>query len=225
MALLLHNVPLTHPRLAETDWGDGHDAHRAVMALFGSVDAPPSQARQAAAVLFRVEDHAVAPDGSAGRILVQADRQLDLADGTVRSTDLAAHLDAFHDRQQVQLLLRANTVRTINRTHDGAVRQHRARVPDADLPAWLARKLDRAVTLGTVALVGDDDVERDVPAVKSVPCDIRFGHRGRREAQLIRNDLYATGTVTDAEHLRRLCRDGVGRAKAYGCGMLTVVPG
>jgi CRISPR system Cascade subunit CasE len=234
--MLLHNLPMTHPALLSADWGNGRSAHRAVMGLLGPIDTPDeASARAAAAVLFRLEPHADAPDGTTGRVLVQSDRPLRLrGDATVRTTDLTAHLNKLTAGTHVRLLLRANTVRTINCTCTGngprpkapragiTPHTHRVRLPEDQLPDWTAQRLQQAVQLDTTtitATVYNRPVDVTIPAVKHVPRDSRLD----QHAQLIANDLYTTGVVTDTEQLNTLVTSGVGRGKAYGCGMLTVI--
>lgn len=198
----LVNVPMTHQVFAAGRWTDAAWQHTAVMRLFGGLGDGPV-ARGNGNVLFRVEPDIPAWDASAGRVLVQATAE-PTAEG-VRTTDLAPVLASYEPGRTVRLLLRANTVRTINRTDpSGAVKRHRARVPDADLTGWLHHRLSSAVELHQ--------------PVMTEPGELRRG-----KAQLITTTFRADATVVDPKLLTTLVRDGVGRAKAYGCGMLSAL--
>jgi CRISPR system Cascade subunit CasE len=199
----LTNVAMTHPAFADGRWGDASWQHRAVMSLFGDLGSSPA-ARTNGQVLFRVEPDALAPAGTVGRVLVQSAAE-PTAHG-IRVTSLAPVFAAYAPGVTVRLLLRANTVRTINRTHtDGKVRRHRARIPDGELEGWLNDRLGGAVLLHSTVL--------------AEPGELRRG-----KAQLITTTYRTDATVTNPQVLARLVRDGVGRAKAYGCGMLSALP-
>lgn len=211
----LINIPMNHPAFAEQTWGDAAWQHHAVMSLFGELGRG-SAARATGHVLFRVEEDRPAPDGTHGRVVVQS--SVAPTSAGVRVTDLDDLLGSYADGQDVRLLLRANTVRTINRTHAGEVRTHRARVPDVDLPGWFATRLADAVVIPKTTVVLGDGSEVEAADVKHVSGELR---RGR--AQLITTTFHARGRIVDAEALRHHVVDGVGRAKAYGCGMLTAL--
>jgi CRISPR system Cascade subunit CasE len=199
----LHNVPMRHPVFTEGRWGDAAWQHSAIMDLFGDLGGT-SAARAHGHVLFRVEPDAPAADGSVGRVLVQSTVAPSAAG--IRTNSLAPVLACYERGGTVRLLLRANTVRTINRTGaDGKTRRHRARVPDGQLEGWLKDRLEGAVDLHTPVL--------------TEPGELR---RGR--AQLITTTFRADATVIDPPSLAQHVRHGVGRAKAYGCGMLSALP-
>jgi CRISPR system Cascade subunit CasE len=199
----LINVPMGHPVFDQGRWGDAAWQHTAVMSLFGALGNTPA-ARTHGHVLFRVEPEAPAADGTLGRVLVQS-TTAPTASG-VRVTRLVPVLAAYAPGGTVRLLLRANTVRTINRTDtDGKTRRHRARVPESQLVGWLEDRLNGAVALQAPVL--------------TEPGELRRG-----KAQLITTTFRADATVTDPQALARLIQEGVGRAKAYGCGMLSALP-
>jgi CRISPR system Cascade subunit CasE len=199
----LINVPMRHPVFNHGRWGDAAWQHQAVMRLFGDLGSNPA-ARGNGHVLFRVEPNASGPDGNLGRVLVQSTAHPTAAG--VRVTSLAPVLAAYRPDLTVRLLLRANTVRTINRTDaQGKIRRHRARIPDSELEGWFKDRLSPAVDLHATVLAEP-------------------GHLRRGKAQLITTTFRADATVTDPQALAQLVRDGIGRAKAYGCGMLSALP-
>lgn len=200
----LTNVPMSHPVFADSRWHDAAWQHTAVMALFSELG--DGNARANAQVLFRVEPEIAAADATRGRVLVQSTVPPERHTGGIRNTDLDMLLRSYQAGQAVQIVLRANTVRTINRTGaDGVERRHRARIPDHKLEAWLQDRLAPTVQL-------------------HLPARITPGQLRRGRAQLITTTFHATGTVHDPDRLAHLVRDGIGRARAYGCGMLTAIP-
>ena len=199
----LTNVPMRHPAFTEGRWGDTAWQHTAVMGLFGDLGSSPT-ARANGHVLFRIEPDAPAADGSVGRVLVQS-TTAPSAQG-IRTTSLVPVLASYRSGGTVRLLLRANTVRTINRTAtDGSIRRHRARIPEGQLEGWLKDRLGGAVELHSPVLIE--------------PGEFRCGR-----AQLITTTFRTDATVIDPQLLAQHVRDGVGRAKSYGCGMLSALP-
>jgi len=200
----LTTVPMTHPAFTEGRWHDAAWQHHAVMSLFGDLGAGP-QARSHGEILFRVEPHITLPEGNQGRVLVQSDVQ-PAVEG-LRTRPLAPVFAAYQAGRTARLLLVANTVRTINRTGpDGSARQHRARIPDEQLEGWLKDRLEGAATpFGHI--------------------QARPGQTRRGRAQIITTTYASDATIVDAERLVALCLSGIGRAKAYGCGLLTALPG
>lgn len=196
--MLLTNVPMDHPVFSTGRWHDARWIHRAVMDLFGDLG-NTSEARAAAGVLFRVEPHV-----DNGRVLVQSNVP-PVVDG-IRTRSLEPVRERLTGGRHVRFLLAANTVRTINRTGPGgSIRTHRARVFDDQLDGWLKQRLDGAVDVGPLA-----------------PPETRKLRQG--PAQLIVTTFRGRGTVADPDRLTQLMSDGVGRAKAYGCGLLSVLP-
>ena len=74
---------------------------------------------------------------------------------------------------------------------------------------WLRRKLSPAVSLDRVA-------------VQDLGPRTGVRHGGRVVHRWV--GFSATGVVTDPSLLRTMLTDGVGRGKAYGCGLLLAVP-
>lgn len=53
---------------------------------------------------------------------------------------------------------------------------------------------------------------------------VRFAHRGGAPVTLTRVTYNGILQVTDPAALRRALTGGIGPAKAYGCGLLTLAP-
>jgi CRISPR system Cascade subunit CasE len=86
---------------------------------------------------------------------------------------------------------------------DAVARVRGRAVPATDVAGWFRRRAEPAL--------GDIHVERVgvVPQVR----------RGARLEQMV---LDGTALVGDADALAAIVRQGIGRSKAFGCGMLTI---
>lgn len=199
---------------------DPVELHRKVMAGFGQVSG--ASAREALGVLWRYEFN------SARRptLTVQSNGEGDWAPfdpwaESIDSKDIDPMLAAIHQGQTLRVLLRANATRKIN-TKTGAdeVRRNGQRVPlrsPEQAQEWLVRHSEAA---------GFGMVEgRGAPAV-----DIRSeapsrGGRGGRAVTIEATRFEGLLTVTDPARLANAVRTGVGPAKAFGCGLLSLAPG
>jgi CRISPR system Cascade subunit CasE len=189
-------IPLDHPALTRhvRDWGDRDQIHKAVMTLFRPDLPGPQDQRRAAASILYRIEHRPQP-----RILLQAAVAPARSDYGIRVTDLTALLDRLHPGVRVHIRVDVNAVRCQSRTG------RRLPVPDSDLPAWLTERLDPALT--------------DVDILNAPITVSRAGSHPLRVAHIT-----ATATVGEEGRLIELIRDGVGRGKAYGCGLLSVLP-
>lgn len=195
----LSTIAMDHDHFvrAGSRWHDGDWAHKRVMALF-SPDLPGESVRQRHGVLFRTEPEL-------RRVLVQALVQ-PLPRPGLRSVDLSVVVQALTNGQTVQFTWKANAVKTVNRTGpDGRVACHRQPITEAERELWVRRCLDW-LDMGADSFRLVHTVER----VKKAPLDVVT--------------VVGTGTLIDADRARAAVLGGLGRAKAYGCGMLSVVP-
>lgn len=194
----LTSIPFEHPHLQQARWNNRQWAHRKIMALFGDLG-NSEQARATGKVLFRIE-----PSVGNGRILVQSAVRLEI-DGLI-SRPLENLFTNLTVGIPVQFLLHANPVRTVNRTTpDGRVQTHRAQVDRNLLSKWLSERLTGAIKLETVA-----SPEISYASIEKTPL-FTVTYRG-------------SGSIIDQDSVHELLTEGVGRAKAYGCGLLSVVP-
>ena len=136
-------------------------------------------------------------------LIVQTDKPLaPEAVGATSARSLPVRLD-YQPGEPVVASLIANP--TVDRSRPGA-RSHREAIREpVERDGWLRRKLDGAVhvdrvTQETLGQQGGD----------------RHGHR----VVHLQVGYTVWGTVTDPGRLAGLLRDGVGRARRYGCGLL-----
>jgi CRISPR system Cascade subunit CasE len=139
--------------------------------------------------------------------------------------------------QQYGFRLTANPVHTV--TNEQGIKRKLAHVTVAQQAKWLA---DRGESIGVRFLssvdgssaepAGSHKAEAQEVEVSSVIADavlvsqretLRF-RRGDQHVTLARAQFDGKLEVTDATRLRDALTKGVGRAKAYGCGLLTLAP-
>ena len=196
----LSAVPMEHPVFEEARWYDARWQHRQVMQLFGDFGGG-SQARQQAGALFRVE-----PAAGSGRVLLQTTMRPE-ADG-LAVKDASPLLSALKPGVELRFAARVNPVKTVNRDRpDGRVKQSRAALPDGDVPGWLGSRLDgfELVTVGVR--------------------DRRTDRLGAGPGELVTVETSGLLRVVDGVRAATTLTEGVGRAKAYGCGLVAVAPG
>jgi CRISPR system Cascade subunit CasE len=131
------------------------------------------------------------------------------------TTPLAPLLEQICEGAVFRFRLRANPTRRIDtKSSPDGTRRHGKRVPVRGAPAraaWLARKLSAS----GLALKGEIR-ERPEGTVQ-----------GRRHARTITHEAFVfegVAQVTDASHARRAVIGGIGPAKAYGFGLLSLAP-
>jgi CRISPR system Cascade subunit CasE len=180
-----------------------YEIHRALWSVF---PVTPDQTRD---FLFRVEQRSTRQT----QILMQSERQPEIETATAR-IQAYRHLDLkLPEGVQLRFLLVANPVKTIadeQRRHDISGTVKKCRVPLINEEAqivWLKRKLDGA------AIVGNVDIE------KQLPLNFRKGGRpGKIQPYAFKGGLL----VKDTSTLKSLMQKGIGPAKAFGCGMLSL---
>lgn len=104
--------------------------------------------------------------------------------------------------QPIQFALIANPTKSISR------RGHRSKItplPPEEWKAWLDRKLTDAINLHTIDCAKLTAAEGKKPNMRTTHQRVMFN---------------GTGTVKNATALEHHLTNGVGRGKAYGCGLL-----
>ncbi|MFT4034128.1 MAG: type I-E CRISPR-associated protein Cas6/Cse3/CasE [Patulibacter sp.] len=205
-----------HPRdpLVLRDVGDWTQLHRTVMSAFPQHDGPTPRAHFG--VLFRVEPRAGAEPPV---VLVQSQVEPDwssLPEGYTLACDVrdaSALLDTAVPGGQFAFRLTANATKKVAALPgDTAVRKHSARVAllaeDAQLD-WLQRR---------AALAGFSAESQDIRVSQLAPT----GGSGRSAVTVQPVQFDGRLTVEDPDAFKGALRDGIGPAKAYGCGLLSL---
>lgn len=210
------------------DWSDHREAHKAVSRLFAPrLSGPATTRRATAGILYRRD--LIGPDRTP-TILVQSLVSPELTPPNSRTTEIsrAAWNVDTHDRVAFRLAINPirritkyfddaknttprntpHTVRSANGSRDRShTRQIRTVVPTDQLRDWFSTKLSPALT--DLEIIGH---HRDETRTGSGP------HRYK----IVVDSLDGIARVSDPNALSDLRIKGVGREKAYGCGLLTV---
>lgn len=140
------------------------------------------------------------------------------------TTDYAPLLERVTTGQEWGFRLHANPVKSIHQPgRRGKTVPH---VTEEQQIAWLTGRAPRHGF--EVRRVPSPGSEADVPDVRVTRrADLSFGKRdgtgpGRRQVTIRQAQFDGTLRVTDAELLRTAMLRGIGRGKAYGCGLLTL---
>ncbi|MEW2164662.1 type I-E CRISPR-associated protein Cas6/Cse3/CasE [Streptomyces sp. NPDC007084] len=194
----------------------GQGLHQRLMALFPRDAGPDPRARFN--VLFRTED---TPHGL--HLLMQSTHEPDLSRLPVNyGTSISRPLDALLDALRPGLTIRYRCVANAVRRPGHTTRAHYnlpAVVPlhGAAADAWWERQAESAgLALHTV---------------ESTPLDAAGGRHGGRGTTTTpgvvrhaRTRFDGIAAITDPHLLRQKVTGGIGRGKAYGCGLLTIAP-
>jgi CRISPR system Cascade subunit CasE len=146
--------------------------------------------------------------------------------------DYGRFLDQIEVGRQYVFRLKANPVRS---TKEGVAPRRRGRVVNvgsrAQQEEWL---MGRAASLGFVVPEDPADLRSDAGVVLARKNLVLTGRETLRFNKLASgerlNVTLATAQfdglleVTDAVALRKALRQGIGRGKAYGCGLMTLAP-
>lgn len=199
---------------AEIPWSaarDPYQHHRSLWRLFPDEPAEPrrnnEETRQG--FLFRVEDNR---PGRPARLLVQSRRPPVPAEGVVLIASREV-LPQPSPGQRLAFLLTANPVRTVkdaDTKQKPGKKRPSCRVPlvhEDDQRAWLDRKLSGAAELEAVSLL---------------PHQPLYFRRGGRAGKLVPLSYEGVLRVTEPVRLLGLMENGIGPAKAFGCGLLLV---
>jgi len=202
------------------DLGDPVALHRRIMSAFAQVDHGP--AREALGVLWRLDTDAARRP----LLLVQScspGSWDDLPSGwatSVEAKEIGRLLDGLRAGQRCRFLLRANATRKVNtKTGDDGRRRNGQRVPlrsPERALEWLVRKGQAAgFELVKGATASSVEVRPEPPVTGRRKGFVVTIEAVRFEGQFI---------VTHAVRLAQAVRTGVGPAKAYGCGLLSLIP-
>lgn len=195
----MSRLPVSHPMLrGRVGFVDRDRSHKAIMSLFPATLPGEFHERRAGGnVLWRLD---VSPAGSPVVTVQSSATPKDIEDGVggVRVIEISGLLNAVTASEFVRLKVDVNAVHR----RDGRVV---GTVNDNDFADWFSRRLGNAAADTFVqSLVWEQATARGAAlAVAHVVADVRTGNK-------------------DALHA--LLKTGLGRAKAYGCGLVLATP-
>lgn len=207
-------VPDTRSQDARRDLAGAIGMHRRIMSLFPSDAGPDPRARFG--ILFRTEDTPTGPN-----LLIQSTHEPDtslLPDnyGTALTRPLDALIDAIRPGLTIRYRCAASPVRKPGTT-TRALYNLPPVIPltGAAADEWWLRQADQS---GLKPLTHH-----------SHPLDAARGERRPANAppQRIRHartQFDGTAAIIDTDLLRTAINGGIGRGKAYGCGLLSIAP-
>jgi CRISPR system Cascade subunit CasE len=192
-----HLTLIEAPTLRVKSWSDHGELHRLVMAMFQSVDLPgePNAKRASSNILFRVDE---APTGKV--LLIRSDVAPTNLPRSAKTKSVPWQMP--ETGTAIRFRLTANAIRR-TRPATPEVKRGVGISPVEDVAEWVANKLAGALTDVTL-------FRHDRSVVTS----------GKSALQLDAVDGYAL--AQDPDTLQRLLKTGVGRSKAFGCGLLTI---
>ncbi|GGO81320.1 type I-E CRISPR-associated protein Cas6/Cse3/CasE [Nonomuraea cavernae] len=193
-------------KTAQRDLRDAEALHKRVMSLVP--DGLGEQARAKAGVLYRYDETgAVGP-----HLLVQSGLPIDAARlpqqyGSLAVRDLTLLLDLLHSDLAVRYRIVGNTTKRLGRTSERAGKLLALRGAEAD-QWWHARAEANGLILRTLTSTPLPDVRGKGPGA--------VRHAATRFDGL--------AVVKDPDLVRQAVLNGIGRGKAYGCGLLSLAP-
>ncbi|MBB1017416.1 MULTISPECIES: type I-E CRISPR-associated protein Cas6/Cse3/CasE [Dietzia] len=205
--------------------GSRHAMHAAVMSSF-SPGTPTST--EAGRVLWRVDRHDEAVDllvvSPAEPCLAHINDQAGWSTGATWATrDYKSFLASITEDQEYIFRLAANPTHRISTPADGGVRkQIVGHVTDGHQRQWF---LDRTVSNGFSVIENSSNSEdRTHPELVVRDRETVVFRRGSQRVTLRSAVFEGQLRVDDTERLRKALTQGIGRAKGYGCGLLTLLP-
>lgn len=210
-------------RAVRRDLADAEQIHRTVMSAFPTLSR--KDARRAHGVLHRVE---ASRDGDL-TLLVQSVTTPDWSHlpsdylrGPAQSKQIDSALERIAEGQRLGYRIRANPTRSLPAPPRGenGKRARGRRIPistETEQIQWLARSGLRCGFELPTAPDGE-------PLVASVREPKITGRRGGSVVELTCCTFDGVLRVTDPITLRAAIREGIGRGRAYGCGLFSVRP-
>jgi len=216
---------ILNPRSREVqrDLGDPYGLHRTLARAFGD-----KTELEAARLLFRLEeDRAGAP-----RVLVQSLRQpdwvvLERVERYLAALPQTKEFDpAFAVGQTLAFRLRANPTVKRSRKNEGQRQGRREGIyRDEDRLAWLARKSEqsgfRVLNVMPKGLGQAVEKQHDDGTPFKIP-QVQCRLSEQRKAAFSAVQFDGTLVVTDPEKLRTAVESGIGSAKGFGFGLLSL---
>lgn len=199
-------VPNLRGKGVQRDMRDAHQLHRTVMSLFETVE--EASPRSELGVLHRIDTTRTGPI-----ILIQSRHLPDLEKlpelyGSTSTTSLGNLFEYLHDGISVRYKITVNFTKDI-RTETG--QEKRVALGKKDLEIRWKNTSD------SNGLLTNPDQQRMTPTT------IR-GKKNNGTLILRPWEIEGTATISDLALLSQVIKTGIGRGRAYGCGLLTLAP-
>ena len=214
-------------RQAARDLTNCHDMHRTVMSMISDPRAESGdQVRRSTQTLYRISQYGGAPE-----LLIQSanlPNPSTLPDGyhsQHRILDLDLVLTRITARCQIRYSLLAAPVRSIRDPLTPGIRGKKHPLTSVEQVAgwWLAR----VPSLGLAAGTPEPDATPGLAVDRAPFSGGRKVHAPTGRSQRIQHRAFkitGSASVTDPTVLHQALLDGIGPGKAYGLGLLTVIP-
>lgn len=189
--------------MQRADWSDPGQGHRSVMRLFPhTLPGPPSERRAGAGILYRVDIVGAEPV-----VLVQSAVAPELLPAGAKTLELEP--TTWRIATGATIMFRVAYCPVVRRSVKGdeqrRIAERGLRVGES--PKFLLSRLSTVL----------DNVE-----VLDLRRESTKRHRTKNAPPVLTRDVVdAIAIVKDADAFEQLRRHGVGRAKSYGCGLLT----
>ncbi|WFN93906.1 type I-E CRISPR-associated protein Cas6/Cse3/CasE [Gordonia sihwensis] len=221
--MYMSRIALNHRRRGAVKLlGSRHAMHAAVMSAF----APGTTTESAEGrVLWRVDRRDDAVDllivSPSEPCLVHIGEQAGWTTGSPWATrDYTTFLESLSAGEEYVFRLTANP--THRMTADDGRKQIVGHVTSAYQRQWFKERAERH-GFELVASAADD-VEDPREELVVSERDTAVFRRGQRQVTLVTASFEGRLRVADADLLRRALTHGIGRAKGYGCGLMTLLP-
>ncbi len=215
---------LTGPDGGSVDWSDHVAAHKAVSRLFPQrLPGDEKERRKGAGILYRVDQ---IQHGQSPRVLVQSLVTPELTPQNSRTTEVSKQAWSPESGERIVFRVAVNPVRRTTMHYADAA----MKIPleNAHLKRRDDGRRDRSFTKQTASAVKPEDLfewlgAKLTPALRDIAITSHFRDVTQSGAHRLIVDAFdAEATVNDSDTLHQLRIFGVGREKAYGCGLLTV---
>ena len=177
-----------------------YQLHREIWKLF------PDRPDENRSFLFRIENLG---QKGAQQLLLQSIAKPVECDGSLMLMQTKKLTYQLKNGQMLRFLIRANPTKRIKEKNK-TTNQGSVRVPiidEEEMNVWLHRKLKEAVVLHEIVINGQN---------------ILYFRKGKHAGKIMATTFTGIMEVADPNSLRNLIENGIGPAKAFGCGLLSL---
>lgn len=189
-------LPLSHPVIVHnvTDFNNRDQLHKAVMALYPH-NIPSPNKRETFDILYRIETGQVTP-----RILVQSSYEIPPDGNGLKTVPMNKLFGTYYSGQRINLTIDINSVQL----RKGS--RKRIPVPFNEIPEWFTKTIGDAIT---------DTRIIDMNTTMN-------SHMNGTPIRITR--IKAAAEIGNLYSFLQKTQKGIGKAKSYGCGLITALP-